>query len=84
VDMGTGIKIWSYLTGAPVRSGLAIDGSVLYAGSDDGYLSAIDIGSGGLLWRYRTGGAIRSQILAAGDAVYFGSLDHHVYAVATS
>jgi len=66
-----------------VRSGIAIDGSAVYAGSDDGYLSAIDIGSGGLLWRYRTGGAIRSQILAAGGVLYFGSLDHHIYAVAT-
>ena len=64
-----------------MKSGLATDGTTVYAGDEDGYLYAIDIVGISLRWRYRVGAAVRSQILLANGIVYFGSLDQHVYAL---
>jgi eukaryotic-like serine/threonine-protein kinase len=72
---------WTYPTSGPVNSGPATDGTVVYAGDDDGYLYAIDVASVSLRWRYRAGAAVQSQILVANGVVYFGSLDHRVYAL---
>jgi outer membrane protein assembly factor BamB len=81
VSLSDGGPIWTYPAGAPVLSGPALAGGILYAGSDDGYLHAIDVTTGTASWRFRAGGAIRSQILVADGVVYFGSLDHRVYAL---
>src|SRR5207237_1418537 len=62
----SGSRIWSRRIGGPVRSGLALDGTTLYAGSDDGYLYAIDITTTTVRWRFGTGGPVRSRILDAG------------------
>ena len=77
----SGSKIWSRRLGGAVNSGLALNGTMLYAGSDDGYLYAIDITTTTVRWRYQTGGQVRSRILVAGGLVIFGSLDHRVYAL---
>jgi outer membrane protein assembly factor BamB len=73
--------VWSRHLGGAVNSGLALHGTTLYAGSDDGYLYAIDTTSTKVRWRFPTGGQVRSRILVAGGLVIFGSLDHRVYAV---
>jgi outer membrane protein assembly factor BamB len=81
LSLADGGQVWAFQAGAPVRSGPALAGGMLYVGSDDGYLRAVNVTTGTETWRYRTGGAIRSQILVAGGAVYFGSLDRRVYAL---
>jgi outer membrane protein assembly factor BamB len=77
----SGSMVWSRHLGGAVNSGLALHGTTLYAGSDDGYLYAIDTTSTKVRWRFPTGGQVRSRILVAGGLVIFGSLDHRVYAV---
>jgi len=54
--------------------------TVIYFGSDDGYLYAID-SFGRLLWRYQTGGAVKTAPVIAQGAIYFGSDDGHLYAI---
>ena len=76
-----GEQIWRCPTSGPVNSGLATDGTTVYAGDDHGYLYAIDIANISVRWSYRVGAAVRSQILLANGVVYFGSQDHHVYAL---
>jgi outer membrane protein assembly factor BamB len=78
----SGHAVWNCQVNGPVRSGLAVYDGMVYAGDDDGYLSAIDISTGTVSWKYPAGGAIRSIVLAKDDGlVCIGTLDQRVHAL---
>src|SRR5262249_10495737 len=81
-DADTGVKLWSFATGASIRaSSPVVSGGVVYVGSDDDKVYALDADTGVKLWSYQTGGFIRSAPTVANGVVYVGSKDGLVYAL---
>ena len=76
----TSVK-WRFQTGGPIFSSAAVDGGVVYVGSNDGKLYAVRAADGGKVWAFATKGAVRSSPAVAGGAVFFSSVDGNVYAV---
>jgi outer membrane protein assembly factor BamB len=72
---------WCLQTDGPVRSSPVIVDSVIYVGSNDGYLRAVDPRSGEERWRYRTRGAVTSSPAVANNAVYVASRDCFLHSV---
>ncbi|HPO13944.1 MAG TPA: PQQ-binding-like beta-propeller repeat protein [Candidatus Hydrogenedentes bacterium] len=52
-DAESGSEKWRFYTDGPVRFAPAVDGGLLYAGSDDGFLYCLDAASGMLQWRFK-------------------------------
>ncbi len=79
-----GKEVWKFKTNGRIGSSpaLSCDESVIYFGSEDGYLYAVESSDGTQKWRYQTSGAIiSSPAIDASGTVYVGSLDGYVYAV---
>lgn len=57
----------------------ALDGGRLFAGSDDGVMTAHDATTGRVLWEYQAGGAIWSSPCVVDQKVVFGSRDGSLY-----
>lgn len=76
----TGVK-WRFHTGAPIFSSAAVEGGVVYVGSNDGKLYAVRAADGKRLWAFATKGAVRSSPALAGGMVFFSSVDGNIYAV---
>jgi outer membrane protein assembly factor BamB len=74
---------FTFATGGPIRSTLAVVDGVLYFGSSDGNFYAIDAKSGNGRWMFRTGGAVTSSPAVAEGVAYFASRDGFLYAVDT-
>jgi len=66
LDINDGSELWSFTTGNIVLSGIAIDDSAVYAGSDDDKVYALDIDDGTELWSFTTGGNVASDIAVGG------------------
>jgi outer membrane protein assembly factor BamB len=64
-DAATGVRIWSYKTGASVSSTPAVDGNVLYIGSGDHRLYALNAATGQLMCSFDTGGVVASSPVVA-------------------
>ena len=64
---------WAYRAGDYIRGTPAVNGQVVYVGSDDNNLLAVNTETGQLVWKYETAGNITSAPAFAGDTVYFGS-----------
>ena len=81
---------WRFNTEGAVFSSPAVEGGVVYFGSEDNHLYAVDARSGLERWRFTpTGDLIVSPIMFSSPAiadgvVYFGSGDSHLYAVDAS
>ena len=73
--------LWTYKTGAPVKSSAAIVGGRAFIGSDDEFLHCIDVKNGEKVWTFKTEGPIESSPLVLGGVVYVGSSDGRLYAV---
>ncbi len=69
LELSTGRVLWHFPTGARVVGRPALDDSVLYAGSSDGFLYAIDTEKGELLWKERLSGPTYSSPLVLKDRV---------------
>jgi outer membrane protein assembly factor BamB len=82
-ETGTfGKKVWEHRLDGLVSSP-AIDGSLLFIGSEDKHFYALQYGGEGAntLWSYKTEGPIRSKpcVSTKGNFVVVGSLDGFVY-----
>ncbi|MCS7119765.1 MAG: PQQ-binding-like beta-propeller repeat protein [Nitrososphaerota archaeon] len=71
--------LWTFRTGGPIRSGVAVAGGIVYVGSDDNCLYAINLTTGEQLWKFETGHDVRSDPAVADGMVYFGSRDRTFY-----
>lgn len=61
IDVGTGQRVWKFLTPEPERGGVATTASGLgFAGGGDGNLRAFDLKTGKLLFTFQTGAQIAS------------------------
>ncbi len=69
INLSTREEIWSFPTGARVVGKPSINGSVLFAGSSDGFLYAIEIKGGKLLWKEKLAGPTYSSPLVLKDRV---------------
>jgi alcohol dehydrogenase (cytochrome c) len=73
IDVGTGQRVWKFLTPEPERGGVATTASGLgFAGGGDGNLRAFDLKTGNVLWTFQTGAQIASgpSIFEAGGKEY--------------
>ncbi len=60
------------------------DRTVIYFGSNDGYLYALNAPDGTERWKYPTQGAVTATPVVAQDKIYFGSDDGHLYALSST
>ena len=67
--------LWTYKTGAAVRSSPAVAGGRVFIGSDDARVHAIDLIKGTRLWDFKTDGPIESSPLVHDGTVFIGSDD---------
>ena len=81
VDQVSGLR-WIFPTNGPVRSSPVVSDSVLYVGSNDGYLYALNAADGGLRWRFDAGAAVNSTPAVSGDAVYLADDAGVIHALA--
>ena len=72
---------WRFQTGAPIFSSAAVDGGIVYVGSNDGKLYAVRAVDGSKAWAFATKGAVRSSPAVADGTVFFSSVDGNIYAV---
>jgi outer membrane protein assembly factor BamB len=83
--VGAPQNIWHYKASKGIRSSPAIDGDVIYFGSEDGKLYAINtsLSLPSLKWTFQTNGRIRCPPTVYGDEIIFGSYatDKSVFAV---
>jgi alcohol dehydrogenase (cytochrome c) len=73
IDVGTGQRVWKFLTPEPERGGVTTTASGLgFAGGGDGVLRGFDLKTGKVLWTYQTGAQIASgpTIFSAGGKEY--------------
>ena len=67
--------LWTFKTGAAVRSSPAVSGGRVFFGSDDMSVHAIDLAKGTRIWDFKTEGAIESSPLVLDGKVFVGSDD---------
>ena len=70
----SGTTLWTAATSGAVVSSPATDGSLVYVGSNDGYLHAFDLNTGASAWSRLLGGWVVSSPAYANGVVYVGSL----------
>ena len=73
--------LWSFKTGAPVKSSAAIKDHRVFIGSDDGQTYSLDFITGKKLWAFKTGGPVESSPLLLEGKIFFGSTDGFLYAL---
>ena len=86
---GDGRFLWSFTTGARIKSSPAVVNGRVYIGPDDGYVYCLDANNGSLIWKSDAGGyieahfdavtGIRSSPIVVDDRLYVGSLDTNLY-----
>ena len=90
LDAQTGLQIWTFTAGFPIRSSCAVADGKVYTGADDGNVYCLDATTGTQLWKTFAGGVtywntgydlvmIRSSPIVLNGKVYVGSLDDHLY-----
>jgi outer membrane protein assembly factor BamB len=76
-----GNSLWQYSTGAPVTATPAVDGKMLFVGSNDFNVYALTTSTGSLVWKYTTGSYVVSSPTVANGVVYACSDDDNIYAL---
>lgn len=76
-----GEEVWRFETNGEVHTTPFIEGDLLYAGSDDGFLYALTPREGKLRWKFSTSGKVRGAPLLFGQALFIGSNDNYIYAL---
>ena len=77
-DASTGERVWFYKPdNAAIQSSPAVDGNVVYFGSNDHYLYALNVTTGALICRFNAGATVYASPVIAdpdgtGKLVYFG------------
>lgn len=73
--------LWTFKTGAAVRSTAAIVGNQIFIGSNDGKVYSLNVTNGEKLWSFKTSGPVESSPLVLGGKVFVGSVDGFLYAL---
>ena len=68
VDLHTGLEVWSFFSGGPIRLAPTVHGNRVYFGSDDGFVYCLAAADGRLVWKLR-GGPADEWLLARGEMV---------------
>lgn len=74
---------WKYKTEGKIFASPTVKNSIVYIGSEDGFLYAIEEKLGKTKWKFKTSGAIHSSVSIFENTIYFGSFDGNYYAVNT-
>jgi outer membrane protein assembly factor BamB len=69
--------LWTYQTGGAVKTSPAVVNSIVYFGSDDGYIYAVNALNGSLIWKYNTYGPVQSSPAVVDGVVYIGGYHSH-------
>lgn len=80
----TNSLLWSFKTGAAVKSSAVIGTDRLYIGSDDGKLYALNFADGKQVWAFQAADAMQAPPLLVGNRVFAGSEDGLFYALDAS
>lgn len=64
LDIETGLLVWQFTTGGPIRIAPQIEDGRVYFGSDDGHAYCLEAASGNLVWKFN---AAPSTELAVGN-----------------
>jgi len=62
--------LWTHDTGAPVWAGVAAANGLVFAGNDQGLVTAVRETDGSVAWTHRTDGAVRATPTVAGNGLY--------------
>ena len=73
--------LWSFKTGAPVKSSAVIGDGRAFIGSDDGKIHALNFASGQEEWTFNAGSAVQAPPLLSGNALYVGTVEGIFYAL---
>jgi len=73
--------LWSFDSGAAIRSTATISGDSIYFGTREGKVHALNLHSGSERWSVKTGGAVNGQLLAADNRIVFASGSGHIIAL---
>jgi outer membrane protein assembly factor BamB len=73
--------VWSTDLHAPLWADLAESGGILYAGAEDGRLSAVEARTGSVLWTFETKGPLRAPAVVSEGRIYVVSDDGFLYAL---
>ena len=79
-----GTKKWNYQTGSMIYCSCVLDSnSIVYCGSNGGYMYAIYANNGTFKWRYSTGITTGGIGATVGDdgTIYFGDMNGYLHAV---
>ena len=62
LSLETGVQLWSFVTGGPVRFAPHVAGERVYVASDDGFVYCLNAGSGGVEWAFRAAPSERQLV----------------------
>lgn len=81
IDVKTGKKVWTYLTGGAVLGTPTVANGIVYVGSQDGFLYALDARTGTLRWRFASSVSFTAAPLIHDGVAYAPSQDGYIYAL---
>src|ERR1700722_11709351 len=73
--------LWSYKTGAPVKSSAVIGSGRAFIGSNDGHVHALDMSSGHEVWTFDAGAPVQAPPMLSGNAVFVGNIEGIFYSI---
>jgi len=80
LDLASGNRVWARSLG-DVAAPITIHDAQVYAGTTDGWLTALSASGGGLQWRVRLHGAVRAPPVAVGGGVIVATAADSLYLV---
>jgi len=78
LELASGSRVWARAVG-DVEAPIAVHSARVYAGTTDGWLTALSAVGGGVLWRTRLAGAVRSAPVATGGGVIVATASDSLY-----
>ena len=73
--------LWSYKTGAPVKSSAVIGGGRAFIGSNDGHVHALEMASGHEIWTFDAGAPVQAPPMLSGNSVFVGNIEGMFYSI---
>ncbi len=74
--------LWTFKTGAAIKSSAALIGDKVFIGSTDSNLHCLSLRDGKPLWSFKSDGPIEGSPLVLDGRVHFGTANTNVYALA--
>ena len=73
--------LWSFKTGAAVKSSPIVAKGKVFIGSDDTNVYALNFADGKKVWSFATSNAVEAPALFLNDKIYVGGIDGFLYAL---